>query len=154
MSDFFPGFEQRHIETSGGKINLVTGGSGPPLLLLQESHIKSAGQRATESVMPPIGIGPPAASRSASDRLSRHGPFKNTGHQLFPKRLAGKEVSLPRMPAGKWRGSQKEGRLGAWCRAEASTFAFASRECCGTARLPRCRPQRLPLLGPGGASPP
>src|SRR5947207_13744056 len=34
MSDFFPGFEQRQIETSGAMINLVTGGSGPPLLLL------------------------------------------------------------------------------------------------------------------------
>ena len=34
MSDFFPGFEQRQIETSGATINLVTGGSGPPLLLL------------------------------------------------------------------------------------------------------------------------
>ena len=32
MSDFFPGFEQRQIETSGATINLVTGGSGPPLL--------------------------------------------------------------------------------------------------------------------------
>jgi hypothetical protein len=32
MSDFFPGFEQRQIETSGSTINLVTGGSGPPLL--------------------------------------------------------------------------------------------------------------------------
>ena len=39
MSDFFPGFEQRHIETNGAKINLVTGGSGPPLLLL--SHLRS-----------------------------------------------------------------------------------------------------------------
>jgi haloacetate dehalogenase len=34
MSDFFPGFAQRQIETSGATINLVTGGSGPPLLLL------------------------------------------------------------------------------------------------------------------------
>jgi haloacetate dehalogenase len=34
MTDFFPGFERRRIATSGASINLVTGGSGPPLLLL------------------------------------------------------------------------------------------------------------------------
>jgi haloacetate dehalogenase len=34
MTDFFPGFERRRIATSGADINLVTGGSGPPLLLL------------------------------------------------------------------------------------------------------------------------
>ena len=34
MTDFFPGFAQHRIETSGAEINLVTGGSGPPLLLL------------------------------------------------------------------------------------------------------------------------
>jgi haloacetate dehalogenase len=34
MADFFPGFEKRRIQTSGAEINLVTGGSGPPLLLL------------------------------------------------------------------------------------------------------------------------
>jgi haloacetate dehalogenase len=34
MADFFPGFEQRRITTSGAEINLVTGGKGPPLLLL------------------------------------------------------------------------------------------------------------------------
>ena len=34
MPEFFAGFEQRRIETSGAEINLVTGGSGPPLLLL------------------------------------------------------------------------------------------------------------------------
>jgi haloacetate dehalogenase len=34
MAEFFPGFEQRRIKTSGAEINLVTGGSGPPLLLL------------------------------------------------------------------------------------------------------------------------
>jgi haloacetate dehalogenase len=42
MSNFFPGFEQRQIETSGAKINLVTGGSGPALLLLHgypQTHV-------------------------------------------------------------------------------------------------------------------
>lgn len=42
MADFFPGFEQRRIATSGAEINLVTGGSGPPLLLLHgypQTHI-------------------------------------------------------------------------------------------------------------------
>src|SRR5438045_1661106 len=34
MAEFFPGFERRRIRTSGAEINLVTGGSGPPLLLL------------------------------------------------------------------------------------------------------------------------
>jgi haloacetate dehalogenase len=34
MADFFPGFEERRVQTSGAEINLVTGGSGPPLLLL------------------------------------------------------------------------------------------------------------------------
>jgi len=34
MTDFFPGFERLRITTSGAEINLVTGGSGPPLLLL------------------------------------------------------------------------------------------------------------------------
>ena len=34
MTDFFPGFAQRRITTSGAEINLVTGGNGPPLLLL------------------------------------------------------------------------------------------------------------------------
>jgi haloacetate dehalogenase len=34
MTDFFPGFTQRRITTSGAEINLVTGGNGPPLLLL------------------------------------------------------------------------------------------------------------------------
>jgi haloacetate dehalogenase len=34
MTDFFPGFARRRIATSGADINLVTGGSGRPLLLL------------------------------------------------------------------------------------------------------------------------
>ncbi len=34
MVEFFPGFEQRRIKTSGAEIHLVTGGKGPPLLLL------------------------------------------------------------------------------------------------------------------------
>ncbi|HEV8032695.1 MAG TPA: alpha/beta hydrolase [Stellaceae bacterium] len=42
MAEFFPGFEERRIKTSGAEINLVTGGSGPPLLLLHgypETHV-------------------------------------------------------------------------------------------------------------------
>jgi len=41
MTDWFPGFEQRRIATSGAEINCVVGGSGPPLLLLHgypQSH--------------------------------------------------------------------------------------------------------------------
>lgn len=34
MTTLFPGFEPRRIRTSGTEINLVVGGSGPPLLLL------------------------------------------------------------------------------------------------------------------------
>jgi len=42
MPDFFPGFEQRQIETTGARINLVTGGGGPALLLLHgypQTHV-------------------------------------------------------------------------------------------------------------------
>lgn len=42
MPDFFPGFAPHRIATSGATINLVTGGSGPPLLLLHgypQTHV-------------------------------------------------------------------------------------------------------------------
>ena len=42
MADFFPGFRQQRIETSGATIDLVIGGSGPPLLLLHgypQTHV-------------------------------------------------------------------------------------------------------------------
>jgi haloacetate dehalogenase len=42
MPDFFPGFTERRVDTSGASINLVTGGSGPPLLLLHgypQTHV-------------------------------------------------------------------------------------------------------------------
>ena len=42
MPDFFPGFTQRRIDTSGATINLVVGGSGPPLLLIHgypQTHV-------------------------------------------------------------------------------------------------------------------
>jgi haloacetate dehalogenase len=42
MPDFFPGFRRQQIATSGATINLVTGGSGPPLLLLHgypQTHV-------------------------------------------------------------------------------------------------------------------
>lgn len=41
--DFFPGFKQISIKTSGATINGVMGGSGPPLLLLHgypQSHLE------------------------------------------------------------------------------------------------------------------
>ena len=41
--NFFPGFQRRTIQTSGTLINLVTGGNGPPLLLLHgypQTHIE------------------------------------------------------------------------------------------------------------------
>jgi len=34
MAEYFPGFEQRRIETSGANVSLVVGGRGPPVLLL------------------------------------------------------------------------------------------------------------------------
>jgi haloacetate dehalogenase len=54
VAEFFPGFERRRIETSDASINLVTGGSGPPLLLLHgypQTHLmwrKLAPRLATE----------------------------------------------------------------------------------------------------------
>jgi len=42
MADFFPRFAERRVTTSGAEINLVTGGSGPPLLLLHgypQTHV-------------------------------------------------------------------------------------------------------------------
>jgi haloacetate dehalogenase len=42
MPDFFPGFTRRRIDTSGATMNLVTGGSGPPLLLVHgypQTHV-------------------------------------------------------------------------------------------------------------------
>jgi haloacetate dehalogenase len=42
VAEFFPGFQQRRVETSGASINLVIGGSGPPLLLLHgypQTHV-------------------------------------------------------------------------------------------------------------------
>src|ERR1700685_229841 len=42
MTDFFPGFERRQVKTSGATVNLLTGGSGPPLLLLHgypQTHV-------------------------------------------------------------------------------------------------------------------
>ena len=42
-SDFFPGFRQQSVQTSGTTINVRVGGSGPPLLLLHgypQTHIE------------------------------------------------------------------------------------------------------------------
>src|SRR5438552_14193797 len=42
MAHLFPGFDSRRIRTSGTEINLVVGGSGPPLLLLHgypQTHV-------------------------------------------------------------------------------------------------------------------
>ena len=54
MTDYFPGFERRRVETAGATINLVTAGAGPPLLLLHgypQTHLmwrKVAPRLATE----------------------------------------------------------------------------------------------------------
>jgi haloacetate dehalogenase len=42
VPDLFPGFTQRRIDTSGATVNLVVGGSGPPLLLVHgypQTHV-------------------------------------------------------------------------------------------------------------------
>lgn len=42
MTNFFPGFERRQLKTRGATINLVTGGNGPPVLLLHgypQTHV-------------------------------------------------------------------------------------------------------------------
>ena len=42
MPEFFPGFIRREVKTAGATINLMTGGSGPPLLLLHgypQTHV-------------------------------------------------------------------------------------------------------------------
>jgi haloacetate dehalogenase len=77
MVDFFPGFEQRRIKTSGAEIQLVIGGRGPPLLLLHgypQTHLmwrKLAPRLASEFtlVIPDLrGYGdsskPPAGAQS------------------------------------------------------------------------------------------
>jgi hypothetical protein len=67
----------------------------------------------------------------------------------FPMRLAGKDFSLRRLPAGKWQGSQKERRLRAWCRvARPAPLPLLAGNVAGPPAPPRCRPQRSPLLGP------
>src|SRR5258708_3321201 len=71
MTDFFPGFAQRRIATSGAEINLVTGGSGPPLLLLHgypQTHLmwrKLAPRLAAEFTL----VGPSARRRRSHRRL-------------------------------------------------------------------------------------
>jgi pimeloyl-ACP methyl ester carboxylesterase len=78
MTDFFPGFERRRIETSGAEINLVTGGSGPPILLLHgypQTHLmwrKLAPHLAAEFtvVMPDLrGYGDGKAAEPRRTRL-------------------------------------------------------------------------------------
>jgi haloacetate dehalogenase len=42
-ANFFPGFQRQTVETSGTTINVVTGGNGPPLLLLHgypQTHVE------------------------------------------------------------------------------------------------------------------
>ena len=93
MADFFPGFEQRRIETSGAEINLVTGGNGPPLLLLHgypQTHLmwrKVAPRLAAEFTR--------HCPRSA--RLWRQlETARRTGHhQLLEARLGRKTRSRP-----------------------------------------------------------
>lgn len=84
MPDFFPGFTRRRIDTAGATISLVTGGSGPPMLLLHgypQTHImwrKVAPRLAAEftvvvpdlrgygdSSKPPAGAGFAAYSKRA-----------------------------------------------------------------------------------------
>ena len=88
----FEGFEQRRITTSGAEINLVVGGSGPPLLLLHgypQSHVmwhKVAPRFAEEFtvVVPDLrGYGdsskPPRRPGARQLRQTRHGPRPSRG---------------------------------------------------------------------------
>jgi haloacetate dehalogenase len=79
MTDFFPGFERRRIDTSGAAINLVTGGNGPPLLLLHgypQTHLmwrKLAPQLAREFtlVIPDLrGYGDSAKPPGGPDHIN------------------------------------------------------------------------------------
>src|SRR3989440_684366 len=79
MTDFFPGFEHRRVATSGAEINLVTGGSGPPLLLLHgypQTHLlwrKIAPRLAEEFtlVIPDLrGYGDSSKPAAGPDRLA------------------------------------------------------------------------------------
>ena len=79
MTDFFPGFERRRIATTGAEINLVTGGSGPPLLLLHgypQTHLmwrKLAPRLAAEFtlVIPDLrGYGDSAKPPSGPDHIN------------------------------------------------------------------------------------
>src|ERR1700720_1698658 len=79
MTDFFPGFEQRRIATSGAEINLMTGGRGPPLLLLHgypQTHLlwrKIAPRLAEEFtlVIPDLrGYGDSSKPPSGSDQAA------------------------------------------------------------------------------------
>src|SRR5260370_36893474 len=96
MADFFPGFEQRRVATAGAEINLVTGGSGPPLVLLHgypQTHVlwrKLAPRLAQEftlvipdlrgygdSSKPPAGADFPAYSKCAlaQDQVETRAPL-------------------------------------------------------------------------------
>ena len=76
--DFFPGFRRQTIETSGTSINVVTGGSGPPLLLLHgypQTHIewrKMAPDLSANHtlVMPDLRATATAASRRPATTIS------------------------------------------------------------------------------------
>jgi haloacetate dehalogenase len=79
MTDFFPGFVLRQVETSGASINLVTGGTGPPLLLLHgypQTHLmwrKLAPRLATEFtvVVPDLrGYGDSSKPPAGSDNVN------------------------------------------------------------------------------------
>jgi haloacetate dehalogenase len=79
MTDFFPGFERRRIATSGAEINLVTGGNGPPLLLLHgypQTHLlwrKIAPRLAAEFtlVIPDLrGYGDSSKPPGGSDQIA------------------------------------------------------------------------------------
>ena len=70
---FFPGFKASKVQTSGATINLVSGGSGPPLLLLHgapQSHVSwrlIAPQLATEFTVIATDLGGYADSSKPAD---------------------------------------------------------------------------------------
>jgi hypothetical protein len=145
----------RHASTSFPKSAYVTPASSscPRERVIQSARKPSAapclGTAQADGIFPaarentgknPVG----AQNRPGSSQID---PSNQVLIGSFPMRLAGKECSLPRMPAGKWQGSQKERRLGAWCRAaRPAPLPLLAGNVAGLPARPRCRPHRSPLL--------
>jgi haloacetate dehalogenase len=85
MAEFFPDLAQRRIATSGAEINLVTGGSGPPLLLLHgypQTHLmwrKLAPRLAAEFTL----VSPDLRGYGDSSKPSAGANYENYGKRAL-----------------------------------------------------------------------